>query len=84
MVFAVPNEHPQVAAERVTAKPGMWGVVVLFAITIALAVGFKNFLHLPPALGMMLGLGFLQLYSYYLKQTGNRRSDDDMVLDSFT
>jgi Na+/H+ antiporter NhaD/arsenite permease-like protein len=61
----------------------MIGVAVLFAVTIALAVCFKNFLHLPPALGMMLGLGLLQLLSYYLSMTGRRKSDADMVLDSF-
>jgi Na+/H+ antiporter NhaD/arsenite permease-like protein len=69
--------------ERVQGKPGMAGVVLLFAVTIAIAVGFKNFLNLPPALGMMLGLGLLQLWSYYLSQRGAKRSDADMVLDSF-
>ncbi len=83
MFFAVPNLKPARHAETVTAKPGMWGVVALFAVTIALAVSFKNFLHLPPALGMMLGLGLLQLYSYYLQRSGTRQDDADMVLDSF-
>jgi Na+/H+ antiporter NhaD/arsenite permease-like protein len=83
LYFAVPNEKPMAQAEVVIPKAGMWGVIVLFAISIALAVSFKNFLHLPPALGMMLGLGLLQLWSYYLKMTGTRRGDDDMVLDAF-
>ena len=65
------------------AKPGMWGVIALFALTVATAVAFKNFLLLPPALGMMLGLGYLQIYSWYLSLNGKRRSDADMVLDSF-
>lgn len=84
MFFAVPNEKPPVHAERVQGKPGMMGVVVLFALTIAIAVCFKNFLSLPPALGMMLGLGLLQIWSYYLSLTGRRKSDEDMVLDSFS
>ncbi len=83
MVFAIPDEKPQAHEEEVRGKPGMWGVVVLFAVTIGLAVGFKNFLHLPPALGMMLGLGLLQMFSYYLKMTGTRTRNDDMVLDAF-
>ena len=58
-------------------------VYLLIGLTIATAVAFKTFLHLPPAMGMMLGLGYLQVYSYYLSLTGKRRSDDDMVLDSF-
>ena len=61
----------------------MWGVALLFGLTIVTAVLFKNFLHLPPAMGMMLGLGYLQVYSYVLKTAGHRRRDEDMVLDSF-
>jgi NhaD family Na+/H+ antiporter len=83
MYVAVPNEKPAAVAERVRGKPGMTGVVVLFALTIATAVSFKNFLHLPPALGMMLGLGYLQIWSYYLRMAGTRKGDADMVLDSF-
>lgn len=83
MFAAVPNEKPVALAERVRGKPGMIGVAVLFALTIATAVGFKNFLNLPPAMGMMLGLGYLQMWSYYLQITGHRRGDADMVLDSF-
>ena len=55
MYFAVPDARPAPTLETVTAKPGMIGVAVLFALTIATAVAFKNFLNLPPALGMMLG-----------------------------
>ena len=83
MFSAVPNEKPAPVAEKVQGKPGMLGVVVLFALTIATAVAFKNFLALPPALGMMLGLGYLQMFSYYLKVAGHRRGDGDMILDSF-
>jgi Na+/H+ antiporter NhaD/arsenite permease-like protein len=52
-------------------------------LTIATAVSFKNFLHLPPALGMMLGLGYLQIWSYFLQRKGKKYNDHDMVLDSF-
>lgn len=83
MVFAVPAGKPDPYEDRVTGKPGMIGVAVLFALTIATAVAFKNFLFLPPAMGMMLGLGYLQMFSYYLQRQGAKRSDDDMVLDSF-
>jgi len=55
----------------------------LFVATIITAVSFKNFLHLPPAMGMMLGLGYLQIWSYILKLRGNLRNNGDMVLDSF-
>ncbi|MEP7172813.1 MAG: sodium:proton antiporter NhaD [Aestuariivirga sp.] len=83
MQFGIPKTTPEPAAENIRAKPGANGVIVLFALTIATAVAFRNFLHLPPALGMMLGLGYLQVWSYFLQRKGARLADDDMVLDSF-
>ena len=83
MYFAVPKARPEVEGAGVRAKPGMMGVAVLFALTILTAVCFRNFLNLPPAMGMMLGLGYLQMWSYYLSRKGNRRDDADMILDSF-
>jgi NhaD family Na+/H+ antiporter len=83
MHFAVPAKKPAPHEDRARLKPGARGVIVLFAATIATAVSFKNFLDLPPALGMMLGLGYLQIWSYFLQRKGHRRNDHDMVLDSF-
>ena len=83
LYFAIPDEKPKPQTERARAKPGTLGVVILFAATIATAVAFKNFLSLPPALGMMLGMGYLQMWSYYLQVTARRQSDADMLLDSF-
>ncbi len=83
MQFAIPDETPAASAETIRAKPGANGVIVLFALTIATAVAFRNFLHLPPALGMMLGLGYLQVWSYFLQRKGTRLGDGDMVLNSF-
>ena len=83
MQFAIPGETPAASAETVRAKPGANGVIILFALTIATAVAFRNFLHLPPALGMMLGLGYLQVWSYFLQRKGTRLGDGDMVLNSF-
>jgi Na+/H+ antiporter NhaD/arsenite permease-like protein len=81
--LAVPAGKPTPRQERVLLKPGSIGVILLFAATIATAVSFKNFLHLPPAIGMMLGLGYLQIWAYYLNRQGKRRDDADMLLDSF-
>ncbi len=83
MHFGVPASKPAPRTDRATFKPGAVGVIVLFAATIVTAVSFKNFLHLPPALGMMMGLGYLQMWSYFLQRKGKRRNDQDMVLDSF-
>jgi Na+/H+ antiporter NhaD/arsenite permease-like protein len=83
MHFAIPVSRPPAKQERAYMKPGAKGVMLLFAATIATAVSFKNFLHLPPAMGMMLGLGYLQMWAYYLKHASKKRDNSDMVLDSF-
>ena len=68
MAFVVPKEKPAVIAEEAVLLDGAWVVVGLFIVTIAMAVCAHNFLHLPPVLGMMTGLGFLKLFGYYLKR----------------
>jgi NhaD family Na+/H+ antiporter len=83
MHFALPSEKAPPVTEKVHLKPGAIGVILLFALTIATAVSFKNFLGLQPALGMMLGLGYLQIWSYFLQQKGKRADNTDMVLNSF-
>lgn len=83
MHFALPHGNPDTKDETVKMKAWARGVIFLFAATIVTAVSFKNFLSLPPALGMMLGLGYLQVLAYFLKERGRKRNDREMVLDSF-
>jgi Na+/H+ antiporter NhaD/arsenite permease-like protein len=52
-------------------KRGGLIVVGLFAVTLALAVTVHHELGLPPFLGMMLGLGLLGLYGFYLRRTSH-------------
>ncbi len=66
--MTVPNTAPQAHDEAAELKHGAWVVVGLFILTISMAVSAHNFLHLPPVLGMMTGLGFLKFYGYYLKR----------------
>lgn len=70
--FAVPTNRPQPLAEPVHVRPGGWVVIFLFFITITCAVAFHQFLHLPPMLGMMAGLGLLKLYGYRLQMRERR------------
>ncbi|MBK8458455.1 MAG: sodium:proton antiporter NhaD [Phyllobacteriaceae bacterium] len=84
MHFAVPDEKPPMVTDKAHMKHGARVVILLFAATVATAVSFKNFLHLPPALGMMLGLGYLQIYSYFLNLPRRRGEEHDLVLDSFS
>jgi len=72
MHFAVPNEHPNSGGEDVPMKRGAKRIIVLFLLTITTAVCFHNFLHLPPVIGMMTGLAYLQLFGFFLKKTRNR------------
>lgn len=77
MNFAVPNKQPKASKEKKTMKFGARRIIVLFLLTITTAVCFHNFLHLPPAAGMMLGLGYLGFFSYYIKKKEHRHYDVD-------
>lgn len=77
MLFAVPNQVPKVPEDNVRIKRGGFFIVGLFVVTIATAVSFHNFLHLPPFLGMMTGLGLLKFYGYYLKVTHKPHPNDE-------
>ncbi|HUK56581.1 MAG TPA: sodium:proton antiporter NhaD [Nitrospiria bacterium] len=66
--LAVPKGRPNPARDTVALKPGALGVVGLFLLTIAMAVSFQNFLHLPPVLGMMTGLGLLKINGHFLRR----------------
>lgn len=68
MVVAIPNEKPKSIGERIKIKQGGIIVVILFLLTIALTVSMHNFLHLPPVLGMMTGLGILKIFGYYIRK----------------
>lgn len=74
MHFAVPATRPVASGEVVTMKRGAKRVIFLFLCTIATAVSFHNFLHLPPVVGMMTGLAYLKLFGYYLARTFDRKT----------
>lgn len=79
MYFAVPDEQPGVATDEpvVKLKMGAVQVCILFLLTIVTAVCFKQFLHLPPFMGMMVGLSVLMLYGYRLKAVYMRIDKED-------
>lgn len=65
----VPAELPRATgSSRTEIKRGGLVVVALFLLTIACAVVLHNFLHLPPMLGMMTGLGALKVYGYFIRR----------------
>ena len=69
MHAALPAGRPVATKDGVRMRRGAWTIVVLFGLTILTAVSFHQFLHLPPMLGMMTGLGYLQVFGFYLKKT---------------
>lgn len=77
MHFAVPTGAPAGNDERVRIKRGAYTIMALFAVTIALAVGFHSFLHLPPFLGMMTGLALLKLYGWWLQRSARLQEAAD-------
>ena len=75
MHFAIPNEMPNASDEVVTMKRGAKRIIALFLLTIATAVSFHNFIGLPPVIGMLTGLSYLQFLGYYLKKTKHKCVD---------
>jgi NhaD family Na+/H+ antiporter len=81
MSLTIKKEQPESLDQIMHMKIGARRIIVLFLLTIATAVSFHNFLHLPPAVGMMLGLGYLSFFSYYLKRKEHRLQSGDGPLD---
>lgn len=80
MSLAIPNTSPKTLDEKIFLKYGAQAIMVFFLLTITTAVCFHNFLHLPPVVGMMLGLGFLGPLSYHIKLHEGRSERYDYIL----
>jgi NhaD family Na+/H+ antiporter len=72
MHFAIPDGRPSSDDELILMRRGAVFIIAFFLLTIVTAVAFHNFLHLPPVIGMLTGLAYLQFYGYYLKRTYHR------------
>lgn len=79
MHAAVPRGTPALADEQVRLRRGAWVIVILFGLTVALAVGFHQFLHLPPFMGMMTGLALLKLYGWHLTRVANAQQASEFA-----
>ena len=69
MSFFVPKGKPASISEEVITKRGAKRIMVLFLLTIVTAVCGHQFLGLPPVFGMMVGLGYLQFFGYFLRMS---------------
>ncbi|HBN09660.1 MAG TPA: sodium:proton antiporter [Cyanobacteria bacterium UBA8530] len=85
MSLAVEKARPAPLPGKAFLQPGALQVVFLFILTIFMAVSAHNFLHLPPVLGMMGGLGLLKFYAYFHRVRHRREilnEPEDMLSES--
>ena len=80
MSVFVSKDVPEAMEEKIAMKFGARRIMFLFLMTIVTAVSFHNFLDLPPAAGMMLGLSYLGFFSYYIKIREKRALEYDKPL----
>ena len=71
--LAISREQPESVQDSARLQYGALVVVSLFLLTVAIAVASHNFLHLPPVIGMMTGLGILKLYGYFLTERDKKK-----------
>ena len=69
MSVFIENKYPSTLHTEVELKRGALRITFLFLLTVATAVTCHIWLHLPPVLGMMMGLGYLQFFGYFLRMT---------------
>lgn len=80
--LALTDEKPEKTEHQKMLKYGAVVVMALFVLTLTMAVMGHNFLHLPPVVGMMTGLGILKFYGYYLKRRDLGFRISECVTDS--
>jgi Na+/H+ antiporter NhaD/arsenite permease-like protein len=84
MHFAIKNETAESHEGEVAIKEGGILIAVMFLLTIATAVSFHSFLHLPPAMGMMTGLSYLMIVGYVIRKHEKQNcTDPDECFDIF-
>lgn len=69
MSLFIEKRKPEVLYEEAELKRGGKRILALFLLTVTTAVLCHTLLHLPPVLGMMMGLGYLQFFGYYLRRS---------------
>jgi len=68
MSMVIPSARPEAHDEHSEIKKGGKAVIALFAFTVVLTVALHQYAHLPPFLGMMTGLGLLQIFGYFIRR----------------
>lgn len=86
MSFFIPKGKPTSVSEEVILKRGAKRIIAFFLLTIITAVFGHQFLGLPPVFGMMVGLGYLQFFGYFLRMSlpsslAKKRTDAELKAD---
>jgi len=69
----IPNKYPDyILTHNAKLKFGAKRIIVLFLFTIIISIFMQTYLHLPSIIGMMTGLGLLQLVELQDKRKKNR------------
>jgi len=76
MHFALPEGQPAPGRDDADVKFGGWVICALFALTIGITVGFKQWLHMPPVFGMLAGLALLNLQGHFVRRHEATRGGD--------
>jgi len=71
LMFGVEREKPPKVDAAAILERGAIEIVLLFLGTIALTVTAHNLFRLPSAVGMMFGLGALQLFAYAFNRSSS-------------
>ncbi len=78
---ALPDGHLRTRPKRASCKQGTGFILLLFLITLLMAVAARKFLHLPAVLGMMSGLSLLMFYGYTLRMRETHLPDVNQPFD---
>ncbi len=69
MHFFVPHGHPEASDGKPVLRRGAYSIMLLFLLTITTTVQMHRYLSMPPVIGMLTGLGYLQLFGYYCRKS---------------
>ena len=67
IALTIPKSQPAAAEHQERMKPGGAVMIALFLLTIIITILLHQWLHLPPCVGMMFGLGLLKMYGFVLQ-----------------
>lgn len=68
MGYKIKNEKIETKISKTNLLPGSKQIIILFIITIIISITFQNYLNIPSSIGMLTGLGLLQIYELLQKK----------------